>query len=88
MYFKGKLTVDPSQLTKIESIRPESSFKKLLYNLTGGQIADKEEIETFILPTHNEGETVTLDISYAVQRGEATSATAIEVTETESETTE
>jgi hypothetical protein len=47
MYFKGKLTVDPSQLTKIEKTEPEKSFKKLLFHLTGGTIADKKEVETF-----------------------------------------
>ena len=47
MYFKGKLSIDPSQLTKIEKTAPETGFKKLLFGLTGGQIGDKNEIETF-----------------------------------------
>jgi len=47
MYFKGKLAVDPAQLAKIENVSPESGFRKLLFNLTGGQVADKQEVETF-----------------------------------------
>ena len=47
MYFKGKLSIDPSQLTKIEKVSPEAGFKKLLFGITGGQFADKNEIETF-----------------------------------------
>lgn len=47
MYFKGRLSIDPSQLTKIDKVSPASSFKKMLFGLTGGQFADKKEIETF-----------------------------------------
>lgn len=47
MYFKGTLTVDPSKLTKIEVVKPEGSFKQLFYNITGGKIGDKREVETF-----------------------------------------
>ena len=47
MYFKGKLSIDPSQLTKIEKVSPEAGFKKLLFGITGGQFAYKNEIETF-----------------------------------------
>lgn len=47
MYFKGKLSIDPSQLTKIEKVSPESGFKKILFSLTGGQVANKKEVETF-----------------------------------------
>ena len=47
MYFKGRLSIDPSQLTKIDKVSPESGFKKMLFSLTGGQFADKKEIETF-----------------------------------------
>lgn len=46
MYFKGKLSIDPSQLTKIQKVEPENGFKKLLFNITGG-FAEKKEIETF-----------------------------------------
>jgi hypothetical protein len=47
MYFKGKLSIDPSQLTKIEKVSPTSGFRKLWYSLTGGQLADRNEVETF-----------------------------------------
>lgn len=47
MYFKGKLSIDPSQLSRIEKVSPEGGFRKLLFSLTGGQIADKDEVETF-----------------------------------------
>ena len=47
MYFKGKLSIDPSQLTRIEKVSPDGGFKKLLFSITGGQVADKLEVETF-----------------------------------------
>ena len=47
MYFRGKLTVDPHQLTKIQVIKPEGSFRQLFYHLTGGSAGDKKEVETF-----------------------------------------
>jgi hypothetical protein len=47
MYFRGKLTVDPSQLTKIQITKPEGSFRKVFYHLTGGNVGDKNEVETF-----------------------------------------
>jgi hypothetical protein len=47
MYFKGKLSIDPSHLARIEKVSPDSGFKKLLFSITGGQIADKREVETF-----------------------------------------
>ncbi|MCG8306126.1 MAG: hypothetical protein MI975_01965 [Cytophagales bacterium] len=47
MYFRGRLSIDPSQLSKIEKVSPESGFKKLLFGLTGGQFGEKKEIETF-----------------------------------------
>lgn len=47
MYFKGTLSIDPSQLTRVEKVSPDSGFKKLLFSITGGQIADKHEVETF-----------------------------------------
>ena len=47
MYFKGKLSIDPAQLTKIERVAPNSGFKKILYTLTGSQTGDKKEVETF-----------------------------------------
>ncbi len=47
MYFKGLLTIDPSQITKIERKKPEKFFKKLLYHLTAGKVSEKLERETF-----------------------------------------
>ena len=47
MYFNGNLSIDPAQLTKIEKIRPQKAFKRILYFLTAGAVSDKEEQETF-----------------------------------------
>jgi hypothetical protein len=47
MYFNGNLSIDPAQLTKIEKIKPQKAFKRILYFLTAGAISDKEEQETF-----------------------------------------
>ncbi|MGB0430643.1 MAG: hypothetical protein ACPGLV_09230, partial [Bacteroidia bacterium] len=47
MYLEGKITIDPAQLTKIEKIKPQKAFKKMLFFLTSGAISDKEEHETF-----------------------------------------
>ncbi len=47
MYFRGILTIDPSQLTRIQKVPPSQGFKKLLFSLTGGQFADRLEVETF-----------------------------------------
>lgn len=47
MFFKGTLTIDPSQLTKIERVKPQKAFKRMLYFMTSGKISDQEERETF-----------------------------------------
>lgn len=47
MYFKGKLSIDPAQLTKLEQTAPSSGFKKILHGITGGQFGDQHEVETF-----------------------------------------
>ncbi|GAB5524003.1 MAG: hypothetical protein Roseis2KO_18750 [Roseivirga sp.] len=47
MYFSSRLTVDPSQLTRIEKVEPTKAFKRLLHFMTGGAVADKVEHETF-----------------------------------------
>ncbi len=47
MYLENHITIDPSQLTNIEKIKPTKAFKKLLFSLTNGIISDKEERETF-----------------------------------------
>ena len=47
MYLENIISIDPSELTKIEKKEPTKAFKKLLFNLTKGIIADKKEVETF-----------------------------------------
>lgn len=47
MYFTGKITIDPSELTKIEKVKPKKAFKKFMFHLTSGLVHDKEEHETF-----------------------------------------
>jgi hypothetical protein len=47
MYFNGNLSIDPAQLTKIEKVKPQKAFKRILYFLTVGAISDKVEQETF-----------------------------------------
>lgn len=47
MYYRGTLTIDPKELTKIQIEKPSGAFKSMCYKLTGGKIGDKKEIETF-----------------------------------------
>lgn len=47
MYLSAHLSIDPSQLTKIEAIVPTKTFKKFLFILTGGTGAKRVEKETF-----------------------------------------
>ena len=47
MYLTGSLSIDPSQLTHIDKIKPQKAFKRMLYVLTSGKVADKVEHETF-----------------------------------------
>jgi len=47
MYFNGNLSIDPAQLTKIEKVRPQKAFKRILFFLTAGAVSDKVEQETF-----------------------------------------
>lgn len=47
MYFSGRLSVDPSQLTHLKKVEPTKAFKKLLYIMTAGIVSDKIEQETF-----------------------------------------
>ncbi|PWJ39125.1 hypothetical protein [Sediminitomix flava] len=47
MIFSANITVDPSQLTQIHKVEPTGLFKKVLFNLTKGLVADQEEHETF-----------------------------------------
>lgn len=47
MYFSAKLSIDPSQLTKIEREEPDQTFRKILHFITGGASSKKVEKETF-----------------------------------------
>ncbi|BDD12458.1 hypothetical protein FUAX_48900 (plasmid) [Fulvitalea axinellae] len=47
MYFEALMTVDPSQITKIETVKPEGSFKRILNLMTMGALEKKLERETF-----------------------------------------
>jgi hypothetical protein len=47
MYYRGTLTVDPKEMTKIQVVKPEGNFKKILFKMTGGKVGDKREVETF-----------------------------------------
>lgn len=47
MYFSGTLSIDPSQITLIQKVKPSKMFAKLLYNLTFGNLSEKQEHETF-----------------------------------------
>lgn len=46
MFFKGRITIDPAQLTKIEIEKPQGTFKQMLFHITGGSVGEKKEIET------------------------------------------
>lgn len=47
MYFSGELSIDPSQMTIINPVKPSKAFGKLFYFLTAGALSEKEEQETF-----------------------------------------
>ena len=47
MYFSGRLSVDPTQLTLIKKTEPTKAFKKMLYFMTAGIVSDRLEQETF-----------------------------------------
>lgn len=47
MYFNARLSIDPSQLTKIEREEPDETFGKILHFITGGAASKKVERETF-----------------------------------------
>ncbi len=47
MYFSGHLSIDPSQVTEIERIKPTRAFRKFLHLLTAGGVSDEQENETF-----------------------------------------
>ena len=47
MYFSGQLSVDPSQETVIERIKPTKVFRRFLHLMTLGGVSDRQEHETF-----------------------------------------
>lgn len=47
MYFQGTLSIDPSQMTVVESVRPTKAFGKMLHFMTLGLASEREERETF-----------------------------------------
>lgn len=47
MYFSARLSIDPSQLTKIERVEPDEMFRKFLHYITSGATSKKIERETF-----------------------------------------
>ncbi|NLR94021.1 hypothetical protein [Flammeovirga agarivorans] len=47
MYFEGIITIDPSQLTQIERVKPTKAFKRIFYYMTLGNVSDQVEKETF-----------------------------------------
>ncbi len=51
MYLSGKVTIDPSQLTHLDRVKPTKGFARLAHALTGGLVTTKEERETFCAVT-------------------------------------
>ena len=47
MIFIGSINVDPSEVTKIKKVKPNSLFKKFLNKLSLGKIKDTIEEENF-----------------------------------------
>ena len=47
MYFQGDLSIDPSEITQIDLVKPTKAFGKMLNFLTMGLATEKEERETF-----------------------------------------
>jgi hypothetical protein len=47
MYFQGTLSIDPSHMTLIESVKPTKAFGKMLYFMSMGLASEREERETF-----------------------------------------
>lgn len=46
MFFKGRITIDPAQITKIQIEKPQGAFKQMLFHITGGSVGQRKEIET------------------------------------------
>ena len=51
MYLQGTITIDPSELTHLDDVKPTKGFAKLAYLLTGGLVSSKAERETFCAVT-------------------------------------
>jgi len=47
MYFTAKLSIDPSQATRIEQVTPKNIFGQLVLYLSSGKVTKEEEHETF-----------------------------------------
>lgn len=47
MYFSGNLSIDPSQATEIDIIKPSKAFLRILNFVTAGSLDKKQERETF-----------------------------------------
>ncbi len=47
MYFNAKLEIDPSQITLIKKVKPETIFSRFLHFMSLGQLSEKQEHETF-----------------------------------------
>lgn len=51
MYLSGKITIDPSQLTHLDRVKPTKGFARFAHMLTGGLVTTQEERETFCAVT-------------------------------------
>ena len=45
MYFTGTLSIDPSQITEVQRVKPTRAFGKLFYYLSAGRSGDEREVE-------------------------------------------
>jgi hypothetical protein len=51
MYLQGIITIDPSQLTHLDRVKPTKAFARIAHTLTAGLVASQEERETFCAVT-------------------------------------
>lgn len=47
MFFNAKLHVDTAQASRIKKIKPQKAFKRMLYFMTFGGLADELEVQSF-----------------------------------------
>ncbi len=47
MLFTGQISIDPSEITKIKKVEPQSYFRRFLHTISNGKIKDKIEEENF-----------------------------------------